>query len=219
MARHEGGIFSRPRGKTGGIVFGAARTREGKMVTSRLLVSPSNPRTADQVAHRLVFSDCLNITRSLGAVIYQDDWNRGIAQLPGFQSMMSVLMKASGDGRIFDAPSDVNLGTLGFPPTFAIEEGGAAGELSAGWSGVAPDPQNALDTCVFIAIENFTATPPDKRKAFYVLTDTRADGVAVIDGLEDGLSYLGGAWFRGAVGEDTEGYLSIARFGVALAAV
>lgn len=219
MARHEGGIFSRPRGKTGGIVFGAARTREGKMVTSRLLVSPSNPRTADQVAHRLVFSDCLDITRSLGAVIYQDDWNRGIAQLPGFQSMMSVLMKASGVGRIFTAPPDVNLGTLGFPPVFAIETGGVAGELSAAWSGVAPPPQDPLDIAVFIAIENFTATPPDKRKAFSVYADTRADGVAVIDGLESGSSYLGAVWFRGAVGQDTEGYLSIARFGVATAGV
>ncbi|MBA7576101.1 hypothetical protein ES708_17938 [subsurface metagenome] len=219
MARHEGGIFSRPRGKTGGIVFGAARTREGKMVTSRLLVSPSNPRTADQVVHRLVFSDCLDITRSLGAVIYQDDWNRAIAQLPGFQSMMSVLMKASGVGRIFDPPPDVNLGTLGFPPVVSFGDGEMSGELTADWSGTAPEPQNAADIAVFLAIENFTAAPLDKRKAFSVYADTRADAVTVIADLEPTSSYLCALYFRGAVGEDTEGYLSIVRWGVASAPV
>src|SRR3972149_3079354 len=104
MARHEGGIFSRPRGKTGGIVFGAARTREGKLVTSRLLVAPSNPNTADQQEQRSVFTQSLQCVRSLGASIYQEDFNRAIAQLPGFQAVMSILMNAMTPAFLFTAP-------------------------------------------------------------------------------------------------------------------
>lgn len=212
MARHEGGIFSRPRGKTGGIVFGAARTREGKMVTSRLLVSPSNPDTTAQQAQRSIFRDSLNITRSLGAVIYQADWNRGIAQLPGFQSMMSVLMKACGVGRIFTAAPDVNLGTLGFPTDLAIDAEPESGGVSFSWTDTAPIPKHIADTVVILAIENFTATPPDRRVGFSVVTAERADGVALCTGLDTAVDYLCAVWFRGAVGEDTEGLLSIVRF-------
>ncbi|MBA7544754.1 hypothetical protein ES705_37115 [subsurface metagenome] len=219
MARHEGGIFSRPRGKTGGIVFGAARTREGKMVTSRLLVSPSNPDTPAQQLQRAKFSDSLNITRSLGAVIYQDDWNRAIAQLPGFQSMMSVFMRDLDADRVFTAPPDVNLGILGFPTDLVIDGEPAANTCSFSWTDTAPIPKNVGDTSVFIAIENFVAVPPDKRRGFSLTTGLRSDGTAMLENLESAKDYLCAVYFRGAVGEDTEGLLSIVRFALSTSGV
>jgi hypothetical protein len=101
MAILEGGIFSNPRGKTGGIVFGAARTRTGKKVTSRLLVPPSNPNTAAQQVQRGKFAEALAIVRLLGSGIYQSDFNRSIGQLPGFQSVTSIFLNA------LDASEDI----------------------------------------------------------------------------------------------------------------
>lgn len=97
MSKLEGGIFSRPRGKTGGIVFGAARTRRGKQVTTRLLVPPSNPNTAAQQAQRSKFKLTLQLIRSIGPDFYQQPFNRVVSQLPGFQSLMSILMNNFND--------------------------------------------------------------------------------------------------------------------------
>ena len=111
MARLEGGIFSRPRGKTGGIVFGAARTREGKAVTSRLLVRPSNPRTPAQQLQRRKFDRTLNTVRSWGPGLYQDYFNRTIGQLAGFQSLESILLGAFKNDGSFEAPADTRTGS------------------------------------------------------------------------------------------------------------
>jgi len=119
MAVLQGGIFSRPRGKTGGIVFGAARTRQGKLVTSRLLVPPSNPNTAGQQQQRTKFSDCLSVVRRLGASIYQSDFNRSVGQLPGFQSMESIYLNQMDGSFDLSLVNEVNLGILHFPDTFA----------------------------------------------------------------------------------------------------
>jgi hypothetical protein len=112
MSRLSGGLFSSPRGKMGGVVFGAARTRQGKVVTSRLLVSPSNPNTAGQQAQRSIFSYALDIVRRIGSGIYQTDWNRAIGQLPGFQSLQSIFMKQTSSTGDVTLITPVNLGTL-----------------------------------------------------------------------------------------------------------
>lgn len=135
MSRLEGGIFSRPRGKTGGVVFGAARTREGKLVTSRLLVAPSNPNSAAQVVQRGKFTAALQLTRGVGASVYQADWNRAIAQLPGFQSIMSILMNAMDSDTTFAAaPADTNLGTLDLVASLAAAADTGAGNIMVSWT-------------------------------------------------------------------------------------
>ena len=112
MSVLSGGIFSKPRGKMGGIVFGSARTRQGKLVTSRLLVSPSNPNSTAQQTQRSKFSSALDIVRRLGASIYQGDFNRSIGQLPGFQSMQSIFMNQLADNGDLSLTTPINLGTL-----------------------------------------------------------------------------------------------------------
>jgi len=107
-----GGIFSRPSGKMGGVVFGAARTRQGKKVTSRLLVSPSNPNTASQQNQRGIFSYALDIVRRIGSGTYSTDWNRAIGQLPGFQSMQSIFMKQTSSAGVVSLITPINLGSL-----------------------------------------------------------------------------------------------------------
>ena len=103
MSKLEGGIFSRPRGKTGGIVFGAARTRRGKQVTTRLLVPPSNPKTQAQQQQRGKFSMALNLVKAWGPNAYQEPFNRTVSQLAGFQSLLSVILNnITEDGRLMN---------------------------------------------------------------------------------------------------------------------
>ena len=105
MSKLEGGIFSRPRGKTGGIVFGAARTRRGKQTTTRLLVPPSNPNTAAQQEQRSKFKDSLAIVKAAGPDAYQKAFNRTVSQLPGFQSLLSIILNNINAGGNVNSPT------------------------------------------------------------------------------------------------------------------
>ncbi len=127
-----GGIFGRPSGKTSGIVFGAARTRTGKVSTTRELVAPSNPNTSAQQTQRTKFSQDLFIVRGLGSAVYQVDWNRSIGQLPGFQSMQSIFLGVTSSAGLLTAPANTNLGTLDPPNTLDIHDGGG-GDITISW--------------------------------------------------------------------------------------
>ena len=115
MSKLEGGIFSRPRGKTGGLVFGAARTRDGKAVTARLLVKPSNPRTPAQQAQRRKFSVALEAVRATGQEFYRETFNRTIGQLPGFQALESILLRQMNSDGTFSRGPNINTGSAELP--------------------------------------------------------------------------------------------------------
>lgn len=112
MSTLTGGLFSAPSGKTGGIVFGKGRTRQGKVVSARAYSIPSNPNTIPQQTQRSKFSSAKNIVRFIGARIYQSAFNRSVSQLPGFQSMMSILLMSMNNEMILSAPPITSLGSL-----------------------------------------------------------------------------------------------------------
>jgi hypothetical protein len=149
MAVLTGGIFSRPRGKTGGIVFGAARTRQGKLVTSRLLVPPSNPNTIAQQTQRTKFSECLSIVRRFGSSIYQSDFNRSVGQLPGFQSMESIYLNQMDDSSEITLINEVNLGILHNPLTMECSTNEGP-DLILDWSTELGDNGTANDLAHFL---------------------------------------------------------------------
>ncbi len=120
MAKVKGGITGRPAGKVASLIFGAARGREGKVVTVRELVAPSNPRTPEQQAQRGKFQSSLAYVQGWGPDVYQSDWNRSVGQLPGFQSMMSILLNnIQGTPERLTPPDDRQLGSLHFPDSFS----------------------------------------------------------------------------------------------------
>jgi len=121
MSILKGGIFSKPSGKTGGIVFGAARTRTGKLVTARELVPPSNPNTSLQQTQRSKFKSSLDLVRRIGASVYRSAWNRSVGQLPGFQSMESIFLNQMSETKDITLVNDINLGILHFPDDVTIE--------------------------------------------------------------------------------------------------
>lgn len=215
MSVLEGGIFSRPRGKTGGLVFGAARTRTGKLVTSRLLVPPSNPNTASQQVQRGKFQESLAIVRNLGTDIYQEDWNRAISQLPGFQSMMSIFLDAQDASKVLSAPPTVNLGTLHYPATgpTLTDAGGQVVQLD--WTAELGDNGTAADVAVALAIDVNPAATPQARVVVSYASDVRSDMTTQVDVGAAG-TYLVALYFRGAGTAD--GLLSLCKWGTVVIA-
>lgn len=94
MAKFDFGIFSKAGGSIGGTTFSRARDRQGKVQTARQRVAPSNPQTAAQTAVRDNFRDTLDIVRTVGSEVYQEDFDRSISKLPGYQSMFSVFQRS-----------------------------------------------------------------------------------------------------------------------------
>lgn len=177
MSKLEGGIFSRPRGQTGGLVFGAARTRLGKAVTSRLKVIPSNPRTAGQVSQRNRFTQALDIVRAAAPSWYNAFMNRAVSQLPGFQSMMSVYTKAVQSDDTINPISDIPVGTLHFPDTFTATYNSSTGEVKANWSMETGSNGLNTDDLGFLVVESDGANPGKDRSVAKSLADYgRGDG-------------------------------------------
>lgn len=146
MAKLTGGLHGRAAGNVGGIIYGAARTRLGKVVTARELVIPANPQTAAQTNQRDKFLASLRASRAAGPDFYQEDWNRSVGQLPGFQSLMSILLHAiDDDNKFLVAPDVTPLGTLHTPATITWEWG-VGTEITLTWSTEAGDNGDPADT-------------------------------------------------------------------------
>jgi len=197
MSVLSGGIFSRPRGKTAGIVFGSARTRTGKLVTARELVPPSNPNTAAQQIQRGKFAEALAIVRLLGTSIYQDDWNRAIGQLPGFQSLDSVYLNSLNDAKEVGVIPPVSLGSLHPSSSLALTVGVAAGAVKFTWNIETGINGTSDDVAVLIGVAVNPAGSPLERVVKSLVTAVRADGDAELTGFEDGVEVAGLLYFRG----------------------
>jgi len=181
MAKIRGGLHGRPSGNVSGIVYGAARTRTGKAVTARELVYPSNPRTADQVLQRNIFKESLYAVRHLTASLWQDTFNRSIGQLPGFHSMMSIILDNTDDSEEFNTPSDTPLGNLHFPETFATVTGaGLTKTIDISWTAELGLNGTTADLFRWFVVKK-EADPDQKRYSLFSgISATRADTSATI---------------------------------------
>jgi len=204
MAIIRGGLHGRPSGNVAGVVYGAARTRQGKAVTARELVFPSNPQTPAQVLQRQIFFASMHGVRSVGPDMYQDDWNRSVGQLPGFQSLISILMMNTDASNELSAPDPTPLGNLHFPDTFTIVTGaGAAGSIQLDWTGELGDNGTNNDVlrgaCWRVAV-----TASGKRGGLYIpFAKVRSDlSVNPVVG-SPSIDMVVVVWFEGAgVAED-----------------
>lgn len=180
MSILEGGLFSNPRGKTGGVVFGAARTRTGKKVTSRLLVPPSNPNTAAQQTQRGKFAEALAIVRLIGSGIYQSDFNRSIGQLPGFQSMTSIYLNSMDAVSSLGTIPPINLGSLHKPATYTADTPPSSKVVKVDWSTELGINGHANDIVHLLSVEQDKAASPLERDVKVQATEVRSDGTASI---------------------------------------
>lgn len=112
MATLEGGAHDAPNGKIGNLIYSRARGSDGSIATVRSYTKPSNPKTADQTSQRDKFSYCVDTVKKIGSSIYEEDFDRSVKNLAGFQSLVQVLLeKMSSDGQL-SSPDPVNLGSL-----------------------------------------------------------------------------------------------------------
>ncbi len=198
MAKSRMGIYGDPRGTTGGIVWGAARDRLGKVATTRSYVIPANPNTGAQQLQRGKFKDALYVVRNWGPSVYLTDWDRGIGQLPGFQSLMSVLIKALNGTYQFVAPADTPLGALHFPNTWTVAQSATPGNIDVTWSAeLGADGTNA-DQLQLVAARRDRNADLVHPTFTFLDCDTRNGSPYAITGLEVGQYYLIGGWWQGA---------------------
>jgi len=211
MAIIDGGVTGRPSGKLGGLIFGAARTRDGKAVTVREAVDPSNPRTPEQQQQRGKFSQALNIVKKLGPTIYQEDWNRAIGQLPGFQGLMSVFLDQIDDNDDLQVPDVVPLGDLHFPDSLTV---GAPGNSRAAADYSAEQGPNGTtsDGVILAAIEQSRPQGRERDVVATVADSDRSGAPASTPEVESpGSDYVWLFYVRGA--GSAEGLLSRAEWG------
>lgn len=207
MAIITGGLHGPAAGNVGGIIYGAARTRTGKVTTARGLVIPSNPDTVAQQVRRNIFSQALHATRALGPECYQEYLNRMIGQLPGFQGTMSLIINNTADDYTMSTPAETPLGKLLSAANFyAPPGGGGTGEIDLTWTDNSGSLGGADDLTKIIIIKEVASTIIPRDAYFVQDGTTRSDTTTTITGLLPGRVYIIGMFFEGA--RDFAGQLS-----------
>jgi len=199
QAKVFGGLHGRVSGSIGGIVYSAARTRQGKVVTAREWVMPGEITDSKVIAQRLIFKQALYAVRYLGAGLWQADFNRGIGQLPGFHSMMSIVLKASDrDTLEMEPPPDTPLGSL-YSPLITMEtHGSVAGSVTATWGGgLGPNGTDA-DVLNVFGIERDGTEEGVRGGLDFAATAVRSDLTLDIATGSSGTHWVIGAYFQGA---------------------
>lgn len=210
MAKIPGGITSRPSGKLGNIIFGAARTPEGKVATAREAVDPSNPNTPEQAAQRSKFRQALNVVQRIGPSIYQEDWNRSVGQLPGFQSWQSILLNNIDANDQLQPPPDRPLGSLHFPDSTSASAGSRAAEIDVTWSSETGPDGTPQDEVYLIAIESEQPSGRDRDVVTSEGQDLRSTGSITLGVSQASTDYVICLYLVGQAGAD--GLLSKATF-------
>lgn len=180
MAKLTAGLFSTPSGHNNGLVFGKGRTREGKRVTVRAKVDPTNPNTLQQQNQRSLFRNVLDVVRSIGNTLYSIDFDSAIGSLPGFQSLMSILLDAGWDtSEVLQVPDSVNLGNRQPVATFSAVD--SAGSVAVTWTSPTGGIQADDDIAKIILYETALSAPEEQLEAIVDVSTTRVDGTATID--------------------------------------
>ena len=203
-----GGIFSKPRGKTGGIVFGAARTRQGKLATARELVPPSNPNTPAQQTQRGKFKSALDIVRRAGSEAYRSDWNRAVGQLPGFQSMLSTFLNQMNAAKDVILTYDVNLGIL--EHLFNLEVNtDDSGVIAIDWASDVHGNGKATDEVIVLAVAKEEAVREGGDGVNLITGFHRSDNAISLSQYSPGQEVNLYIWVKGS--GDTQGMYSVAK--------
>lgn len=199
MAIIRGGLHGRASGNVNGIIYGAARTRFGKVVTAREFVIPSDPKTAGQIIQRRKFAGNLLAVRNLGATLWAGDFNRSIGQLPGFQSMMSILLTNTDNSFDLTPPPDTPLGNLTEPLTLTVQTGiGVAGDVDLAWTGGLGLNGTAADVIEVFGIEKAEFASGKRFALNFAATGVRSDTALVVPTGSSGGEWVFGVYMQGA---------------------
>ena len=194
-----GGLHGRARGNVNGIVYGAARTRFGKVVTAREYVYPKAITDDKVLKQRVIFKCALYATQYLGATLWENDFDRAIGQLPGFQSMMSIILKSSDrDTREFSEPPDTPLGNLFAPDVEFTTHGTTAGSIKATWPGSLGLNGTDNDVLNFFGIERDGSAEGVRGAVDWTTSAIRSDLTVDIPTGSSSTNFVAGVYFQGA---------------------
>lgn len=198
-AKLSGGLHGRVAGSIGGIVYGAARTRTGKVVTAREWVMPGAITDSDVLKQRLIFKCSLHAVRYLGEGLWQADFNRAIGQLPGFHSMMSILLKATDrTTRVLGEPPDTPLGSLFAPGVAFTTHGMDAGSIVATWSGALGPNGTDADVLNFFGCEAAGSEEGIRGAVDWTTSAVRSDLTVDIPTGSSATDWIAAVYFQGA---------------------
>lgn len=186
-----GGVFGIYRNSIGGVTFSTWRGIQ----TARQKTSPSNPKTPDQQENRTFFGNVVSIIQRLGPGLYRSEWNNAVGTLPGFQSLMKVLLSSLDHATgTLETPDPVNLGSIP-APTAVLVESNNPGQLTISYGIPAGDPL-PVDT----EIVGFAYPRLMEAVDSYIPTPERGDWddeSMVFNGLDEGVEYNVGIYFVG----------------------
>lgn len=199
MSKFTGGIFSKSRGKLSGIVFSAARAREGKVMTAREFVIPANPQTTPQQSNRMLFDYIQKLVRAFGPAIYRPIFNRGVQDLPGYQTLLSLFRRAYTEfsATVWQASSqnpDTLLGQLHFPDSVTVQPL-SGNDLQVDWSTELGDNGQDADQVYILAADYRVDTGDDETWGVAQGIADRSDGTLTVTRSDPG---GGGSWGLGA---------------------
>jgi len=199
MAIITGGLHGRIRGKIGNIVYSSARSRTGKIVTAREWVMPGAITDSDVLKQRLIFKCTLHCVRYLGEGLWQADFNRAIGQLPGFHSMMSLLLKATDrDSRELGEPPNTPLGPLYAPIVTFTTHGTIGGSIIASWSDSLGVNGTDADMLNFFGCEVTGSEEGVRVGVDWAATAVRSDQTVDIPTGASTTDWIAGVYFQGA---------------------
>lgn len=215
MAIHVNGISGSVTGKNGGNVFGAARTRWGKLTTSRAYKIPADPKTPDQLLQRELFRRASLVTGLAGRALYRDAWNNTLGELPGWNAMVSYITSQL-EGPIgtitykqtFDPKS---LGPV-YMPTVETNTSALPGQLTLEWDDdLAGDYSSAVDK--LYGFVNIDTNPGGGGPTEFVRiegTRPRSSKIMPIENLQQGADYFYCVWFSNIGADGIERFSPIA---------
>lgn len=208
MALHTSGINGRLTGKNGGSVFSVARTRYGKMTTSREYVIPANPDTVLQQQVRELFRRASLHGGLVGSVNYAADWNNTLGELPGWNSIVGWSRDAMEySGGIYQWSDPVPAKSLGpvYMPLVTGTHVGAAGSIDLTWpTTIVGDHCAAGDLlCGWVSYVLNPGVGGGTNLVVLDRTDVRSDATINVPGLTSGEEYQWVLWFNHDEGDGT----------------
>jgi hypothetical protein len=211
MAIIEGGLHGSPSGSVGEITYSEARGRDGKVTTARQKSDPANPNTEAQQAQRTKFNEAVDITKRHTPAIYRSDWNRAVGDLPGFQSMVSVMTDNLAADYTLSAPSPVNLGSLDALANVNMTADPTADEVTISFDSDQGDIGTSNDSVVASAVRAGSAENQERPIELSIGSASRSSGsVSLSVPVNTGDTYVGMIYARGA--DSAEGLLSTVNF-------
>jgi hypothetical protein len=199
VARHRTGIYGRPSGQVGRVVWSESRSPQGSISTTRERAVPLDPASEAQQSRRLLLSAAAAAIGHMHPPMIDPDWGQTPRAQPIYQRVISWIMRhtyaAGGTSHMVEHPSAERLGPV-YQPGITVY-GGGSGYLGYSYStdlvGDYCSPQDLVRAFVIPQHDVGSPLPP---AVLYRPGTDRSNGGGWVSGLQTGVRYTLTLWFR-----------------------